>query len=104
MSAQISPAPIDEAALQALLGLAIIDFGGTSMAPLIVIGDRLGLYRALAAGGPLTAAELAARTRTHERYVREWLNAHAASGYVHYLSDAGRYRLSAEQALLFAHE
>jgi ubiquinone/menaquinone biosynthesis C-methylase UbiE len=104
MSAQIAPAPIDEAVLHALLGLAIVDFGATSLAPLVVIGDRLGLYHALAGGGPLTSTELAARTRTSERYIREWLNAHAASGYVQYQADSGRYFLSPEQALLFAHE
>jgi 2-polyprenyl-3-methyl-5-hydroxy-6-metoxy-1,4-benzoquinol methylase len=98
------PALIDEETLNGLLGRAITDFGATSLAALVVIGDRLGLYRALATGGALTAAELAAQTGTHERYIREWLNAHAASGYVHYLADSGRYRLSAEQAMLFAQE
>jgi 2-polyprenyl-3-methyl-5-hydroxy-6-metoxy-1,4-benzoquinol methylase len=98
------PALIDEQTLNALLGRAITDFGATSLAALVVIGDRLGLYRVLAASGALTAAELAAKSGTHERYVREWLNAHAASGYVHYLADSGRYQLSAEQALLFAQE
>lgn len=104
MNATIATAPIDEAALHAVLGLAINDFGATSLAPLVVIGDRLGLYRALASGGALTSNELATKTQTHERYVREWLNAHAASGYVHYLAASGRYELSPEQALLFAHE
>ena len=70
----------------------------------MVIGDRLGLYRVLATSGALTAAELAAKSGTHERYVREWLNAHAASGYVNYLADSGRYQLSPEQAMLFAQE
>jgi 2-polyprenyl-3-methyl-5-hydroxy-6-metoxy-1,4-benzoquinol methylase len=104
MSSQVAPTPIDENALNELLGRAILDFGATSLAPLVVIGDRLGLYRALAAGGPLTSIELAARTRTSERYVREWLNAHAASGYLRYIAESGRYQLTAEQALLFAHE
>jgi len=54
--------------------------------------------------GPLTSAELARRTQTSERYIREWLNAHAASGYVQYLADSGRYRLTPEQAMLFADE
>ena len=54
-----------------------------------MIGDQLGLYRALAAHGPLTSAELADRTGTHERYVREWLNAQAASGYVNYHPETG---------------
>lgn len=101
---QQPPALINEETLNGLLGRAITDFGATSLAALVVIGDRLGLYRALATGGALSAAELAASTGTHERYVREWLNAHAASGYVHYLADSGRYQLSAEQAMLFAQE
>jgi SAM-dependent methyltransferase len=95
---------IDEQKLNALLGRAIVDFGAVSLAPLVLIGERLGLYKALAAAGALTSAELAARTNTHERYVREWLNAHAASGYVDYLAEQGRYRLSPEQALMFADE
>src|SRR5262245_60423885 len=95
---------IDETTLHALLGLAIVDFGATSMAPLVLIGDRLGLYRALAAHGPQTSTELAQRTNTRERYIQEWLNAHAASGYVQYLPETGKYRLTPEQAMLFAYE
>lgn len=104
MSAQLMPVSIDENALNALLGRAILDFGATSLAPLVVIGDRLGLYRALATRGAMTSHELAARTNTHERYIREWLNAHAASGYVTYVPSTGRYELTAEQAMVFAHE
>jgi SAM-dependent methyltransferase len=102
--AAIASPSIDENALNGLLGRAITDFGATSLAALVVIGDRLGLYRVLASGGALTASELADKTCTHERYVREWLNAHAASGYVNYLADTGRYQLSPEQAMLFAQE
>lgn len=94
----------DEQKLNDLLGRAVVDFGGASIAPLVLIGDQLGLYRALAEHGPLTSAELAARTQTHERYVREWLNAQAASQYVTYLADSGRYTLTPEQALAFAQE
>jgi SAM-dependent methyltransferase len=93
---------IDDTALNALLGRAITDFGATSLAPLVLIGDRLGLYRALADYGALTSNELAQRTGTRERYVREWLNANAASGYVDYLPQSGRYKLTNEQAMLFA--
>jgi SAM-dependent methyltransferase len=95
---------IDDNKLNALLGRAIVDFGAVSIAPLVLLGDRLGLYRALATGGPMMAAELAARTETHPRYVREWLNAQAASGYVRYHADTGRYELTPEQALAFADE
>jgi 2-polyprenyl-3-methyl-5-hydroxy-6-metoxy-1,4-benzoquinol methylase len=94
----------DETKLQGLIGQAIVDFGATFQAPLIVLGDRLGLYKSLAEGGPATPAELASRTGTVERYVREWLNANAAGGYVTYHPEIASYSLSPEQALLFAHE
>ena len=98
------PARIDEQKLHELLGRAIVDFGGADIAPLVVIGDRLGLFRALAEAGPLTSAGLAAQTGTAERYVREWLNAQAASGYVTYHAETGRYSLTPEQAMAFADE
>jgi SAM-dependent methyltransferase len=78
------------------------DLGATVAAGSVVIGDRLGLYRALAAGGPATAAELAARTGTDDRYVAEWLAGQAASGYVTYDADDERYSLTPEQALALA--
>jgi SAM-dependent methyltransferase len=95
---------IDENTLHALVGRAIVDFGGAWIAPLVWLGDRLGLYRALAEGGEMTSKELAGRTHTHERYVREWLNAQAASGYVRYVPERGVYGLTPEQAALFADE
>jgi SAM-dependent methyltransferase len=99
------PAPaIDESALHELLGKAITDVGATSLATLVLIGDELGLYRGLADGGAQTSNELARRTQTAERYVREWLNAHAASGYVQYHAASGKYEFTAEQAMMFAHE
>ena len=102
MSATTSSPPLDEERLNALLGQAVVEFGATVNAALVVIGDRLGLYRELAAGGPYTSAELAARTGTSERYVREWLGAQAASGWVTYHADGDRYGMSPEQALMFA--
>jgi len=66
--------------LNEFLGKAVVDFGATLSAALIRIGDRLGLYKGLASGGPQTSAELAKRTGTSERYVREWLSAQAAGG------------------------
>ena len=75
---------IDEGKLHALLGKAVVDVGAVIHAGLVLMGDRLGLYRALADGGPSTPAELAQRTGTHERYVREWLNSQAAGGYATY--------------------
>ena len=72
-------------------------------AALVTLGDELGLYRAMADGQPVTPAELAARTGTQERYVREWLNAQAASGFVVYDRAAG-YVLPPEHALVLADE
>src|SRR5260370_26002470 len=86
------------------LGKAIVDFGATFNAALIRIGDKLGLYKALVSGGPQTPAELAKRTSTAERYVREWLSAQAAGGYVTYDSANGKFHLSEEQAFAMADE
>jgi 2-polyprenyl-3-methyl-5-hydroxy-6-metoxy-1,4-benzoquinol methylase len=78
---------------------AVDEVGSTLNTALVVMGDRLGLYRAMAGAGPLSPAELAERTETAERYVREWLNAQAAGGYVEYDADSGRYTLPPEQAV-----
>ena len=94
---------INEEKLNQLLGQFVADFGAAFHAGLVVIGESLGLYKALAAG-PLTSAELAERTGTDERYVREWLNSQAAGGYVHYDAAAGRYSLTEEQAFALADE
>jgi 2-polyprenyl-3-methyl-5-hydroxy-6-metoxy-1,4-benzoquinol methylase len=90
--------------LNEFLGKAIVDFGATFHAALIRIGDRLGLYKALAAAGPLTPAELAKKTGTAERYIREWLSAEAAGGYVMYDPANGKFHLSEEQAFALADE
>ncbi|MBV9771628.1 MAG: methyltransferase domain-containing protein [Bryobacterales bacterium] len=102
MATQTQARPIDQEKLNALLGQAVQDMGASAHAVLIVIGDRLGLYRAMADGRPVTPAELAARTRTAERYVREWLNANAAGNYVQYHPESGSYSLSPEQAFVLA--
>jgi SAM-dependent methyltransferase len=99
-----TPPVLEPERLDALLGQAVTEFGATVNAALVVIGDRLGLYRALAEAEALTSAELAKRTGTAERYVREWLNAQAASGYVGYDAATRSYRLSAEQAAILADE
>ena len=93
---------IDMDKLHEFLGRAIVDFGATFNAALIRIGDKLGLYKGLAAGGPQTPAELAKRTGTIERYVREWLSAQAAGGYVTYDPATGKFHLSEEQAFAMA--
>ena len=90
--------------LNAFAGKMVGDIGVAASAALIVLGDRLGLYKALAKGGPATPAELAAATGTRERYVREWLSAQAASEYVEYDSASGRFALNPEQAMVFADE
>jgi len=91
-------AEIDLDKLQQFVFRAVEEIGATVNTALVVMGDRLGLYRALAGAGPLVPAELAQRTGTAERYVREWLNAQAAGGYVSYDPDTGRYLLPPEQA------
>ena len=92
---------IDQAKLNDFLGKAVGDLGAAISASLMLVGDRLGLYRELA-NQPATSAELASRTGTHERYIREWLGNQAAGGYVSYDAGSGRYELSAEQALCLA--
>jgi SAM-dependent methyltransferase len=92
---------VNEQRLNAFLGRAVGDLGASISAVLMLIGDELGLYRALA-DGPLTPAELAARTGTHERYVREWLGNQAAGGYVEFDAGTGRYWLNEEQKLCLA--
>jgi SAM-dependent methyltransferase len=86
--------------LDELLDRFVADLGATISAGNVLIGDRLGLYRALAGAGPLTPGELAAKTGTAERYVREWLPGQAAAGYITH--DDGRYSLTDAQALAFA--
>src|SRR5579863_7274398 len=95
---------LDQDKLHAFLGKAIVDFGATFNAALIGIGDKLGLFKGLAAGGPQTPAELAKRTSTSERYVREWLSAQAAGGYITYDPPTGKFHLSEEQAFTMADE
>ena len=95
---------IDPDKLNAFMGKMLGDLGAAVNAPLIRLGDSLGLYKAMAAGGPMTSSELAQRTGTTERYVREWLAAQAASGYVEYDAAAGRFTLPPEQAAVFADE
>jgi len=97
-----STAPIDNAKLDAFIGQVVTDMGATLSSALVVIGDRLGLYRAMAEAGPITSEELAQRTGTSERYIREWLINQAAGGYVAYDATAQRYYLPPEQAFALA--
>ncbi len=95
---------IDEAKLQAFVGRVVGDFGAALSSTLVYIGDKLGLYKAMAGAGPMTPAELADKTGTIERYVREWLINQAAGGYVEYDPGTQRYRLPPEQAVALADE
>lgn len=95
---------IDQAKLHAFVGQVVTDVAATFTAGLVVIGERLGLYKAMAGAGPLSSAELAARTGTAERYVREWLANQVASGYVTYDPTTQCYTLPAEHALVLADE
>jgi SAM-dependent methyltransferase len=95
---------IDMDKLNAFLGQVVGELGATVNAGLIVLGDRLGLYKAMAQAGPITSSELAEKTGTAERYVREWLNAQAAGGFVTYDAANQRYELPAEHAMALANE
>ena len=95
---------LDQDKLNEMLHRGVNDFGATFHAACVVLGDRLGLYKGLAAGGPQTPGELAKRTGTTERYVREWLSSQAAGGYVTLDADTGRFRLTEEQAFTLADE
>jgi SAM-dependent methyltransferase len=98
------PAAVDTAKLQAFMGKMVGDMSAAISGALVLIGDKLGLYKSLAEDGAATPAELAGRTRTTERYVREWLAAQAASGYVDYDPASRRFSMTPEQAMALASE
>jgi SAM-dependent methyltransferase len=98
----MSTTTIDEAKLEQFVGHAATELGAALNAALVTLGDELGLYRAMADGQPVTAAEVASRTKTQERYVREWLNTQAASGFVLYDPALDAYVLPPEHALVLA--
>ncbi|WP_328328072.1 methyltransferase domain-containing protein [Kribbella sp. NBC_00382] len=95
---------IDMDKLMAFVGQAVGEVGATLNAALVVMGDRLGYYHALADGGPTTPAELAEKTSTSEHYAREWLNAQAAGGFVEYDPSTSKYLLPPEQAVALTDE
>src|SRR5689334_22122690 len=103
-NATLEPTTIDPSKLEAFVGQALGELGATLNAALVVMGDQLGLYKAMAGAGPVTAADLTRRTGVTERYVREWLNAQAAGGYVTYDPAAGTYTLPPEQAVCLTDE
>lgn len=95
---------IDQAKLDEFVGRFAGDLGAVLHAATVLVGDKLGLYRAMADSRPVTAAELAERTGCDERYLREWLSAQAASGYAEYDADTGTFRLTEEQAFALSRE
>jgi SAM-dependent methyltransferase len=99
MSTVEEPQTVDGEKLEQFVFRAVEEVGATLNAALVVMGDKLGLYRAMAGAGGLTPVELARRTGVSERYVREWLNAQAAGGYVEYDAAGGTYALPPEQAV-----
>ena len=95
---------INEDALNELIGRFVTDFGAAMHAATVVIGDKLGLYKSLAAHGSVSATELAAKTGYDARLVEEWLNAQFVSGYCDYDASTGLYCLTDEQAAVLADE
>jgi hypothetical protein len=93
----------DPQKLEQFMGKMIGDMGAAMSGALVITGAKLGLYKALA-DGPATSAELAQRTGYDERYLREWLSAQAASAFVDYDQNAGRFSLNPEQAMALANE
>ncbi len=99
MSTQAPVLDMDK--LNAFVGQFVNDLGAAVHSGMVVIGEKLGLYKALAEG-PMTSAELAAKTKTDERYVREWLGSQAAGGYVMFDEETGKFSMSAEQVFALA--
>ena len=93
---------MDESKLRAFMGKFVTDMGGAMMMAMVLVGDELGLYKAMADSQPVSADALAARCRCNPRLVREWLDANAAAGYLEHAD--GGYRLPPEQAMALANE
>src|SRR5260370_19282189 len=93
---------VDKDKLNLFLGQVVGELGSAMNAALVLIGDKLGLYKAMAGAGPMTPAELAKKTNTDERYVRKWLSAQAAGGYVTYDAASQKFTLPPEQAFTLA--
>jgi SAM-dependent methyltransferase len=101
---QIQPVQIDQAKMEAFLGRFVNDCGAALSTVLAHMGDKLGLFKALAKYGGMNSKELAEKTNTTERYVREWLINQTASGYIDYNSDSGKYSLPLEHAIALTDE
>lgn len=96
--------PADEARLHEFMGKMVGDWGAAMSGALVMLGDQLGLYKALAEAGPMPPETLAEQTGTTPRYIREWLSAQAASGYVQYDKESGEFSMTAEQIAALADE
>ena len=96
--------PVDQDKLNQFMGKFVADAGASLHGPTVLIGEQLGLYKALAASGPMTSDELAKKTGTAERMIREWLAGQAASGYVNYDSSNRKYSMTPEQEFTLAKE
>lgn len=97
-------ANIDPKRIESFLGKVVNDFGAAFGVTLAYIGDKLGLYKAMAFAGPLSSAEVASRSGTNERYIREWLINQAAGGYIDYDAPTGKYTLPDEHAMALTDE
>jgi len=95
---------LNENKLHDLLGKVVVEMGAAANGPLITIGDKLGLYKSLSESGHMTSDELASKTNTAERYVREWLSAQAGSGYVEYDSISKKFFMTPEQSAVFGND
>ena len=95
---------VDQDKLNQFLGQVVGELGSAMNAALVLIGEKLGLYKAMAGAGPINPAELAKKTNTDERYVREWLSAQAAGGYGTYDAATQKFLLPDEQAFALAVE
>ncbi|MGZ5950368.1 MAG: SAM-dependent methyltransferase, partial [Isosphaeraceae bacterium] len=93
----------DQARLEAFLHKMVDDMGAAAIGSLVLLGDKLGLYKTIAQAGPITSEQLARQAGTSERYVREWLSAQAAAGYVEYDPAAQTFSMTPEQAAVLAH-
>jgi len=91
--------PLDQVKLHEFVMRAVGEMGAAMNAALIVIGDKLGLYKAMSGAGPMTSAELAKKSGTTERYVREWLAAQAAGGFITYDAASGKYTFPSKHSL-----
>ena len=95
---------IDRSKLEEFMMKAVGDMASSLGAMMIILGDRLGLYKAMAKSGPITSEELSTQTNTAERYIREWLASQAAAGYITFNSKDKTFSLSPENAMVLANE